>query len=88
MLYPMQDESRTYSFEISRIFGFLSVLFAIYLPPTGCLMGGLGLYYEQKDAKEHDAKYNHMNLALNAAGLVIGGMFMAYWFIFKLKLFG
>lgn len=86
-MYPMQDEVKTYNFEISRVFGFLSILFAIYIPFTGCMMGGLGLYYEQKDAKEHDAKYDNINLSLNAAGLVIGGLYMLYGIIFKLKLF-
>ena len=87
-MYPYPDDSRTYSLEISRIFGFLSILFAIIIPLTGCIMGIVGFYYEQKDAKEHDSKYNRLNLGLNAAGMVIGGLSVAYWLIFKLKIFG
>jgi hypothetical protein len=88
MYYPLQDEAKTYSFEISRVFGFLSILFAIYIPLTGLMMGGLGLYYEQKDAKENDSQYNRLNLTLNAIGIMIGGMYLAYWMIFKLRLLG
>jgi hypothetical protein len=87
-MYPYPDDSRTYSLEISRIFGFLSILFAIIIPLTGCIMGIIGFYYEKKDAKEHDLKYNNLNLGLNAIGIVIGGLYMAHWLIFKLKIFG
>lgn len=87
-MYPYPEESRTYSLEISRVFGFLSILFALFIPPTGCVMGIIGLYYEQKNASEHDKKYSRMNLLLNALGMIIGGLYVAYWFIFKMKLLG
>jgi hypothetical protein len=89
-MYPSQDENQNYSFEIVRIFGFLSILFAI-IPQVsfaGCLMGYVGIYYERKNAKEHDNKYNYVNLGLNAAGMIIGGLYLAYWLIFKLNFFG
>jgi hypothetical protein len=87
-MFPYPDDSRTYSLEISRIFGFLSILFAILIPLTGCIMGIVGLYYENKDAKEHGNKYSYPNLALNALGMIIGGLYMSYWLIFKVKILG
>lgn len=86
MLYPYPAD-RSYSREISRIFGFLSILFSFYIPPTGLIMGVIGLVYEKRDAKEHNEGYSYLNLGLNAGGMVIGGLFVMYIILFRLKLF-
>lgn len=87
MLYPYPEEARTYTREISRVFGFLGILFALFLPPTGFIMGIIGLVYEAKDAKEHGEEYNYMNLGLNALGMVIGALYSLYIVMFKMHLF-
>ncbi len=67
--YPQEGESRTYTREISRVFGFLSIMFAIYLPPTGFIMGIIGLVYETKDAKEHGEQYSETEHLAKPLGL-------------------
>lgn len=84
MLYPYPDESRKYTKEISRIFGFMSIFFSWFLPPTGVLMGIVGLYYSKKDAEEHNESYNYTNLGLSSLGVVIGVLMILYYFMFKL----
>ena len=87
-MYPyVNSEPRKYTKEISRVVGLISVLFALYIPPTGFLMGIVGLYYESKDAKENNEVYNFWNLALNSAGMIIGGLYTTYILLFKLHLF-
>lgn len=87
MLYPYPQQSRTYTKEIARIFGFLSIFFGFILPPTGFIMGIVGLCYEQKNAKANGEVYNYMNLGLNAAGMVLGALYSLYIVMFKMHLF-
>lgn len=85
--YPMEDETRKYTREISRVIGLISILFGVYIPPTGFLMGIVGLYYEKKDAMEHEEVYNFWNLVLNSVGMIIGGLMTLYILMFKMQLF-
>lgn len=84
MLYPYPNEERTYAREISRVFGYLSILFAIFLPPTGFVMGIIGYVYEKKDAQANNDSYSYQNLILNGLGVVIGTLLMLHFVLFKL----
>lgn len=81
-----ENESRQYSKEISRVFGFLSIIFAIFLPPTGMIMGIFGLIYEKRDAEKTNSGYSYLNLGLNAAGMAIGTLYLTYLVLFKWKI--
>lgn len=89
-MYPynnnVDQELKSYTKEISRVVGIMSILFGLYIPLTGFLMGAVGLYYERKNARKNSDVYNFWNLALNAAGMIIGGLMTLYFLIFKLHL--
>lgn len=87
MLYPYNNHQREYSKEISMFFGLLSILFSLLIPPTGFIMGSIGLWYEKKSAKDNDEKYSYLNISLNSIGVLIAALYLIYFALFRLNIF-
>lgn len=65
--------------DLSMIFGLLSIYFAFLIPPTGILLGVIGIFYEKKDMKLHKKRFDRANFIVILLGILLSITIFIKW---------